>query len=1280
MSGLAPLLSRLTRAGLVFCAFFLVLLALYVSLGRQLLPLVAEYRSEAQAEASQALGMPISIGSLEGHWSGLAPVVLARDVMIGEGATALRLDQVQVVADFWASLRHAQLRLRSVQLSGLQINLLEDSDGQWHLKGFADDTSAPTDLPQVIEQLQRVASLSLLDSQLTLEPQGRSPMTLTYVAATLRTGPAQQGLDLRLTLPDGQPVALSVKGRVPGNDWRALQAQSYISLPQTDWQRWLPPQWAAGWKLQQVQGGGELWLDWAEGKLQRAVARLNAPLVRAAYADRKPTKIEDLALNAWVNRSGDGLEATVDSLAMTLGKTRWETQARVRQIPVSDTLGTTWQLQANRVDLNPLTAVIDALVPLPKTAAAVVDGLKVSGGLRNLTLAYRPDAEGDQRLTFAANLDQVGFNAYHGAPAAGNVSGSISGDLGHGELRLDSDDFMLHLFPIFDKPWRYRHANARLNWRLDADQFTLIAPYIKVLGDEGKIAADFLIRLPLDPAQEGYMDLRVGMVDGDGRYTAKYLPTELSPALDEWLRESIKQGEVEQGYFQYQGSLAKSAGEHSRSISLFFKVHDAQLAFQPGWPELSKVDGSVWVQDGNVRVEASKGQVLDTQLKNVKVSVPHAPDGEPSHLYINGDFAGSLSDGLKFLQQAPIGTESIFAGWQGEGPLNGGLKLDIPLVKGQAAKVVVDFKTNNARLKIKDPALELTQLKGDFRFDLDKGLSGSGIVAQAFDRPVTAQIAAEGKPGSPLTRVNAQGQIGVKRLADWLSVNQKLPVSGDLPYRLQLLLGADNQLMIDSNLQGAAVDLPAPYGKAADDVRPSQFRMTLQGAERQFDFSYAGLANFTYLAPANKLAEGRGELFLGQGSAQLPTAPGLRVRAVVDRLELDPWKTWVDQYSGTGTGTGTGTAAAAAPQPPAMLKEVDLQAGQLTGFGVTLDQADLQLKRAATAWNLQVDSQQVVGNVSLPDQAGAAIVVDLQTVRLPAPEPAPPTAEAGDGEDPLASVDPRKVPAVDLKIQRLMLGDQLVGAWSVKARPSGNGLALNDLDLGLKGLKLKGRAGWEGAPGASNSWYSGRMEGGNLADVLQAWGFAPTVTSESFTLDADGRWPGSPAWVGVKRYSGLLDASLRNGRFVEVEGGAQALRVFGLLNFNSIGRRLRLDFTDLFGKGLSYDRVKGLLAAKNGVYVTQVPISLTGPSSNFELNGTLDMVKDQVDARLQVSLPIASNLPLAALIVGFPAVGGALFLVDKLLGDRVAKFASVQYRVEGPWKEPKISLDKPFDK
>ena len=112
--------------------------------------------------------------------------------------------------------------------------------------------------------------------------------------------------------------------------------------------------------------------------------------------------------------------------------------------------------------------------------------------------------------------------------------------------------------------------------------------------------------------------------------------------------------------------------------------------------------------------------------------------GKTVHLFLDGAFAGGLGDGLKILQEAPIGTADTFAGWEGEGDLQGKLKLDIPLAKGEQPKILVDFKTAKARLKLAEPTLELTQLKGDFRFDSTKGLSGQNItrarLRQAGDR------------------------------------------------------------------------------------------------------------------------------------------------------------------------------------------------------------------------------------------------------------------------------------------------------------------------------------------------------------------------------------------------------------------------------------------------------------------------------------------------------------------------------------------------------------------
>ncbi|CAM3316179.1 YhdP family protein [Pseudomonas plecoglossicida] len=1269
MGRLNRVLVALTRWGLGICALLAVLVALYVSLGRELVPLVAEYRADVESKAEQALGLPVHVGALEGRWSGLAPVLSVRDLQLGEGTSALRLDEVKLVPDLWASLTSRELRLARVQLGGLQLILREDEQGAWALEGLPKKDDAPLDPADLLQRLRQLGRIDVFDSQVTLHPWQREPLTLTYVSLGLQAGASRQALDLRATLPDGQPMTVSLRSRATAKAWRDGQVEAYLSLPQSDWANWLPPRLLGHWHAQALRAGGEFWIDWGKGQLQSAVVRLNAPQLRGGYAERKAVTLDNLALTAWFQRQQQGFDVVVDSLAANIGKTRWESHLQLRQRPGEEPAGESWQLQADRLDLTPLTPLINALAPLPDKLMSVVDALKVTGALRNVRLEVRPKAEGDQRLQFAANLEKVGFDAYHGAPAAGNVSGSVSGDMGHGELRLDTDAFMLHLYPIFAKPWHYQKANAQLTWTLDKNGFTLIAPYLKVLGEEGRIAGDFLIRLLFTEGAESYMDLRVGLTEGDGRYTAKYLPEVLSPALDEWLRSAIVKGNVDQGYFQYQGSLNHGATPEARSISLFFKVRDAALDFQPGWPQVQHVDGDVLIEDSGVRIKARKGLLLDTQVSDVSVDIPHVEDGQHSHLFLDGDFDGTLGDGLKILKEAPIGTGEIFAGWEGEGPLKGKVKLDIPLAHGQRPKVKVDFATANARLKVAPPSLELNRLKGDFSFDFDKGLSGKNIALQAFGKPVTAQIDAQGQGGQMQTRITANGQASLKALTDWLQFNQALPASGDLPYQLQVNLGSrDNSLSVNSSLKGLAIDLPAPFGKAAQDSRDTRFSMNLQGAERRFDVAYTDLARFVYAAPSDKLGQGRGELLLGTGNAQLPAGEGLRVRGRLDKLDLAPWQEQMSRLAGDDPG---GNARQ-------NLQSVDLSIGQLKAFGMDLNQAVVRLARSGPAWDLRLDSKEVIGNARLPDAKAAVMNVRLQTLRLPAADPA--QAQAEEGPDPLASFDPRKVPALDLTIDKLYRGDDLFGNAALKLRPTARGVAAQDIELEFKGLHIDGSGGWEGNPGATSSWYKGRLDGKNLADVLKAWGFAPTVTSRDFRLDVDGRWPGSPAWVGLKRFSGSMDAALRSGQFVEVEGSAQALRVFGLLNFNSIGRRLRLDFSDLFDKGLAYDRVKGLLVASNGVYVTREPITVTGPSSNFELDGTLDMVRDRVDANLQVTLPVTNNLPLAALIVGAPAVGGALFLVDRLIGDRVSRFASVHYRVEGPWKEPRITFVKPFNK
>ncbi|SDH98565.1 TIGR02099 family protein [Pseudomonas benzenivorans] len=1272
MASLARWIAAALRWGLGFCALGLVLAALYVSLGRELVPLVAEYRLEAEDRARAVLGMPLQIGRLEGRWQGFAPLLIAHDVQLGEGAGALRLDQVRVVPDLLASLSARQPRVATLELEGLQLSLSQDEQGAWSLDGLAPRRApAALDVGQLLGRLQVVSHLSLLNSQVTLEAQGLPPQTLTYVNLTLRNGFGRQRLDGRLLLPDGQPLALQLRTRLLAERWREAPAELYLSLPQSDWARWLPAHLMREWRLEHLQAGGEVWLSWADGAVQRAVSRLHAPQVAAGYARRETVQVQNLALNAYYQRTEQGFELLLDDLALSRGETRWgDVQLGLSHRRDSTEAEAQWLLSADRLELAPLVPLVEALAPLSDNHLALLHSLQPQGALHNIQLDIRPQAVGAKRLQFAANLERVGFAAYRAAPAVENISGSVTGDLGQGELRLAAENFSLHLDTLFPAPWQYRQARARLTWQLDEQAFTLRSPYLQVVGEEGEIAGDFLIRLLLDAEAEDYMDLRVGLRNGDARYTEKYLPTRapgLSPELAAWLKSAIRGGAVDEGYFQYQGSLIKGAADAARSLSLFFAVHDAELAFQPGWPALREARGEVFIEDNRVRVRVPEGRLLDSRVKNAQADIPPAAPGQPPHLQLDAELDSSLVDALKILQDTPLGTAETFAGWRGEGPLSGRLKLDLPLRKGLPPEVLVDFATQGARLNIASPQLELSQLQGAFRYNTASGLSAPDIRAQVLGHAVRGKALAEGARGRARSRIEAQGQVPLDNLTAWLGVSQPLPLSGTLPYRLRLTLdGDDSQLRVDSSLKGLAVELPAPFGKSAVEERYTDWRMSLGGRERRYWLDYGDLASLSFAAPPGQLGEGRGELRLGDGLAALPSAKGLRVRGRLAELDWSAWQAALQPY-------------ATMPRDDArqLFSEARLSIGRFSGFGSTLDDLAVNLGRSAAGWALSLDSQMLKGQVALPAAAETPIAVDLDYLRLPPAEPRLPVTQ--DKPDPLRDVDPRQIPALDVHIAEVWQGTQRVGEWSLKARPQADGVRFTDVDLDLKGLQLAGEVGWEVGATGTSSWYKGRLQGKDLADVLLAWGYAPTASSESFRLDVDGRWPGSPAWVRLKHFSGSMDAALRNGQFSEVQGSASALRVFGLLNFNSIGRRLRLDFSDLLGKGLSYDRVKGVLRARDGIYLTQEPITLTGPSSNLELNGTLNMVNDSIDAKLLVTLPVTNNLPLAALIAGAPAIGGALFVVDKLLGDRVARFASVKYDVKGPLQNPQISLGKPFE-
>ena len=78
-------------------------------------------------------------------------------------------------------------------------------------------------------------------------------------------------------------------------------------------------------------------------------------------------------------------------------------------------------------------------------------------------------------------------------------------------------------------------------------------------------------------------------------------------------------------------------------------------------------------------------------------------------------------------------------------------------------------------------------------------------------------------------------------------------------------------------------------------------------------------------------------------------------------------------------------------------------------------------------------------------------------------------------------------------------------------------------------------------------------------------------------------------------------------------------------NIGTIQRRLRLDFSDLYKKGLSCDSITGDFRI-DGPSVSTTNLAIKPPSAIIEAQGNVDLEKETLNHQMEVTLPLSSNL------------------------------------------------------
>ncbi|NND68804.1 MAG: hypothetical protein HKN19_14540, partial [Halioglobus sp.] len=257
---------RLSGALWVALVSLLVLLAIYVSLGRLLTANLAAYREPILQELNVRAPFTVEAESMSGTWRSFSPYIVMRDLRLSfpeQDLPPLAFSEGRIRIDVLNSLRTGTLQVRRVELTALKLRGELDASGAFQLTGFG--SGQGTGAQWLEEFLLNIESLKLTDNRLSLGlPDGaRREFALDLL---LERESSRRKLQAKLESTAGATITWLAEG--VGNPFTPdeFDGRAYARVVTSDlgaMQALLPPDIPL-----RMDGAGEvqLWLDINDGE------------------------------------------------------------------------------------------------------------------------------------------------------------------------------------------------------------------------------------------------------------------------------------------------------------------------------------------------------------------------------------------------------------------------------------------------------------------------------------------------------------------------------------------------------------------------------------------------------------------------------------------------------------------------------------------------------------------------------------------------------------------------------------------------------------------------------------------------------------------------------------------------------------------------------------------------------------------------------------------------------------------------------------------------------
>lgn len=1284
------------RRILVLLALLVVFAAglAYLGLRHYVWPRLDQWRPQLEEKLGQALGQPVTIGRLVTGFDGLLPSLRLERLRVddAQGATVLEVASVTALLSPRTLLAGAP-RLASLEIDAPVLRAERLAPGVFRVAGLTIDAAAPGD----------GAALDWLAAQRRVLVHAA---TVDWQDAVLGVQRRVEGVDLALGTV-GRRHRLRLQAAAQAGVWQALQfSAEFHRAPRTllgDWRRWegeayvdllsvdaagLQPLLAPGLlPLTSARGDARAWLEFEGGQARRMDVKALLEDVDARVGERS-LRLSALDTEFTLRQGPEGQALTVQRLHAV------DPDGLVLATRGEQRVGfdAAWRPVSGRLALAPFEAA-DALafaqrMPLPPPVLEQLDVLRAAGRIE----AASGEWEDAGAAGFAVALDFDDLMLRYAPPSGpwsalpwfSGLSGRARITQAGGELRVRATQATLAFPGIFKEPEiPLDSVVAQAAWRVDPAEGVSVE--LTELQFENADAAG---------AVQGHWrsgGKGAGRVDLEGRLhraradrTVRYLPLQIPAEVRDWVGAAVVGGQSDAVRFRLRGDLADFPFERPEDGEF---VVDAALTrtglrYAPDWPAIEGFDGRLLFERNGMRVSMRSGRVFGVTLGQTEAVIQ---DFDRPRLVVEGAGQGPAGDMIRFVNESPLATriDDFTRDAAASGTARLALRLELPLDDLEATRVAGRVRFVDSTLTLDAALPPFTAVNGVLAFS-ERGLALQDFTGRFLGGPVRVS----GETGAPgRLEIRGEGRIDAQGLRSLFDHPLTAALSGETGYQVRIALDRRAPTVaIDSELDGLASSLPAPMSKTAEQRMPLRVRSSPQATDAAdgrpaADTIQASLGSSLRLAlerardPATQTLQVR-RAALALGTEPLLPAQGLAVQLVAPSVDLDAWTPLLTQSQRSSAGAAQPDAAPGMGAPRAAFdlrpQTVSVRTESLRVSGRTLNAVSLDAARVDGLWRADIASREVEGQFNwreaAPGQRSGTLGGRFTRLEIA-------RADVGEVES-LLDASPAQLPGLDITAERFVLFDRPLGRLELRAVNSAAGTrpiwTLERLRLDHPSALLEGRGSWA-SPGFGRV-RSTRMEFDlalrDSGQLLDLFGVRDAVRGGAGQVRGDLHWSGSPLALDYATLGGSMALDVGKGQFLKTDPGIAKL--IGVLNLQSLPRRLALDFRDVFAEGFAFDGLTGTVGIAGGVARTD-NLAMRGVQARVDIRGSANLRDETQDLEVEVRPEL--NAGLASLAWGAmvsPVVGIGSLVAQMALRDPIGQIFSYEYHITGPWADPTV--------